>query len=112
MHAAAPAIRGVDMEVPLLTAYLSLPEAEQDVIPLPQVTRSGFTTHSLVGPIPEMESCPDRRSLDPTVITFRLHPGAREFDTLKFKKAPQSLETGLFFCQLFLLFYIVIFSDM
>ena len=25
----------------------------------------------------------------------------REFDTLKFKKAPQSLETGLFFCQLF-----------
>ena len=36
----------------------------------------------------------------------------REFDTLKFKKAPQSLETGLFFCQLFLLFYIVIFSDM
>ena len=26
---------------------------------------------------------------------------AREFDTLKFKKAPQSLETGLFFCQLF-----------
>ena len=26
---------------------------------------------------------------------------AREFDTLKFKKVPQSLETGLFFCQLF-----------
>ena len=40
------------------------------------------------------------------------HTLTREFDTLKFKKAPQSLETGLFFCQLFLLFYIVIFSDM
>ena len=25
----------------------------------------------------------------------------REFDTLKFKKVPQSLETGLFFCQFF-----------
>ena len=25
----------------------------------------------------------------------------REFDTLKFKKVPQSLEIGLFFCQLF-----------
>ena len=25
----------------------------------------------------------------------------REFDTLKFKKAPQSLEIGLFFCQFF-----------
>ena len=27
---------------------------------------------------------------------------AREFDTLKFKKVPQSLETGLFFCQIFI----------
>ena len=26
----------------------------------------------------------------------------REFDTLKFKKVPQSLETGLFFCQIFI----------
>ena len=26
---------------------------------------------------------------------------AREFDILKSKKVPQSLETGLFFCQLF-----------
>ena len=26
---------------------------------------------------------------------------SREFDTLKFKKAPQSLEIGLFFCQFF-----------
>ena len=26
----------------------------------------------------------------------------REFDTLKSKKVPQSLETGLFFCQIFI----------
>ena len=26
---------------------------------------------------------------------------AREFDTLKSKKVPQSLEIGLFFCQIF-----------
>lgn len=31
----------------------------------------------------------------------RTPSACREFDTLKFKKAPQSLETGLFFCQLF-----------
>ena len=28
--------------------------------------------------------------------------GSREFDTLKSKKVPQSLETGLFFCQIFI----------
>ena len=28
-------------------------------------------------------------------------PDTREFGTLKSKKVPQSLETGLFFCQLF-----------
>ena len=28
--------------------------------------------------------------------------GAREFDTLKSKKVPQSLEIGLFFCQIFI----------
>ena len=27
---------------------------------------------------------------------------AREFDTLKSKKEPQSLEIGLFFCQIFI----------
>ena len=27
---------------------------------------------------------------------------AREFDTLKCKKVPQSLEIGLFFCQIFI----------
>ena len=27
---------------------------------------------------------------------------AREFDTLKSKKVPQSLEIGLFFCQIFI----------
>ena len=30
---------------------------------------------------------------------------AREFDTLKFKKVPQSLETGLFFVNFFALLY-------
>ena len=28
--------------------------------------------------------------------------GIREFDTLKSKKVPQSLEIGLFFCQIFI----------
>jgi hypothetical protein len=28
--------------------------------------------------------------------------GTREFDTLKSKKVPQSLEIGLFFCQIFI----------
>ena len=28
--------------------------------------------------------------------------GEREFDTLKCKKVPQSLEIGLFFCQIFI----------
>ena len=28
--------------------------------------------------------------------------GSREFDTLKSKKVPQSLEIGLFFCQIFI----------
>ena len=32
----------------------------------------------------------------------------REFDTLKFKKVPQSLETGYFFCQIFC-FYMYLF---
>ena len=30
---------------------------------------------------------------------------SREFDTLKCKKVPQSLEIGLFFCQIFILLY-------
>ena len=29
-------------------------------------------------------------------------PSTREFDTLKCKKVPQSLEIGLFFCQIFI----------
>ena len=36
----------------------------------------------------------------PSQQCFR-HP-AREFDTLKSKKVPQSLEIGLFFCQIFI----------
>ena len=35
---------------------------------------------------------------------FLIMPGyvTREFDTLKSKKVPQSLEIGLFFCQIFI----------
>ena len=33
-------------------------------------------------------------------LILLLHP--REFDTLKSKKVPQSLEIGLFFCQIFI----------
>ena len=32
----------------------------------------------------------------------KLMAWAREFDTLKSKKVPQSLEIGLFFCQIFI----------
>ena len=32
----------------------------------------------------------------------RDYPVSREFDTLKSKKVPQSLEIGLFFCQIFI----------
>ena len=34
-------------------------------------------------------------------VLHSLHP-TREFDTLKSKKVPQSLEIGLFFCQIFI----------
>ena len=33
---------------------------------------------------------------------WNLKAGGREFDTLKSKKVPQSLEIGLFFCQIFI----------
>ena len=33
---------------------------------------------------------------------FYNHKLIREFDTLKSKKVPQSLEIGLFFCQIFI----------
>lgn len=36
---------------------------------------------------------------------FILYSISREFDTLKSKKVPQSLEIGLFFCQIFILLY-------
>ena len=35
-------------------------------------------------------------------VKFLLGLTAREFDTLKSKKVLQSLETGLFFCQIFI----------
>ena len=36
------------------------------------------------------------------VLTTNGKVTAREFDTLKSKKVPQSLEIGLFFCQIFI----------
>ena len=37
---------------------------------------------------------------EPEIIQEKV--STREFDTLKCKKVPQSLETGLFFCQIFI----------
>ena len=33
---------------------------------------------------------------------YKINSAEREFDTLKSKKVPQSLEIGLFFCQIFI----------
>ena len=45
----------------------------------------------------------DNRELQPGVsVNATSSHYTREFDTLKFKKVPQSLETGLFFCQIFI----------
>lgn len=41
-------------------------------------------------------------SNSPSAIIYKLFHDAREFDTLKSKKVPQSLEIGLFFCQIFI----------
>ena len=46
------------------------------MIPAPGITRSGLQIQSSVGPHPEMPLQASRRSLDPTVITLRLLPGA------------------------------------
>ena len=41
--------------------------------------------------------------LVPTILfAVNCFPATREFDTLKSKKVPQSLEIGLFFCQIFI----------
>ena len=45
--------------------------------------------------IKEACGCPDGE-------VYFLVGGTREFDTLKSKKVPQSLEIGLFFCQIFI----------
>ena len=37
------------------------------------------------------------------ILLVVLYLSTREFDTLKCKKVPQSLEIGLFFCQIFIL---------
>ena len=36
------------------------------------------------------------------IAGMKIYEGTREFDTLKSKKVPQSLEIGLFFCQIFI----------
>ena len=41
------------------------------------------------------------RTLDTDEI-YNILMDSREFDTLKSKKVPQSLEIGLFFCQIFI----------
>ena len=43
-----------------------------------------------------------RKNYTGLVLTCIMTAIAREFDTLKCKKVPQSLEIGLFFCQIFI----------
>lgn len=50
--AIAPETTGADMEVPLFTEY-PLTELLHDLIYEPFTISSGFTIHSLVGPLPE-----------------------------------------------------------
>ena len=50
--AIAPETIGADMEVPLFTEY-PLTELLHDLIYEPFTISSGFTIHSLVGPLPE-----------------------------------------------------------
>ena len=47
----------------------------------------------------------DRNKIPYEIINYECDEfidGLREFDTLKSKKVPQSLEIGLFFCQIFI----------
>ena len=46
----------------------------------------------------------EAESMQEQLVAWRrsLHQIPREFDTLKCKKVPQSLEIGLFFCQIFI----------
>ena len=37
-----------------------------------------------------------------SICPISVYAESREFDTLKSKKVPQSLEIGLFFCQIFI----------
>ena len=46
------------------------------MILFPGATISGLHTHSAVGPLPEIALRPSNKSLEPTVITFLLLPGA------------------------------------
>ena len=41
-------------------------------------------------------------SIEMKVVALEKVIETREFDTLKSKKVPQSLEIGLFFCQIFI----------
>lgn len=45
---------------------------------------------------------PDTAAKSTPATGQMIHVKSREFDTLKCKKVPQSLEIGLFFCQIFI----------
>lgn len=49
----------------------------------------------------EVEPGHVRLSIELTEACLNLYGNAREFDTSKLKRILQSLETGLFFCQIF-----------
>ena len=42
------------------------------------------------------------KRIDTMFVQKNVRRNYREFDTLKSKKVPQSLEIGLFFCQIFI----------
>ena len=64
------------MEVPLLSPYEYGSPGAQAMTWLPGATRSGLHTQSKVGPLPETAFLPFSISLEPTVMIFRLLPGA------------------------------------
>ena len=80
-------------------------------VEIPGSVLSGLTEHGLLeDPFYRMNEYPTRELLKNDFIfsrEFELKKEegrvyAREFDTLKSKKVPQSLEIGLFFCQIFI----------
>ena len=53
-------------------------------------------------PLEHMQLTSDIISYAIKNLNVQLNQNIREFDTLKSKKVPQSLEIGLFFCQIFI----------